>query len=90
LGHWNLDAWFGKGTAIKERVHVNFAADFFNLFNHVIYCDPDVTNGKCKCWHLRGKSFPCKRATEFWRHLYSVHPGEPHERQPLDPAQPPL
>jgi len=45
LGHWNLDASFGKRTAITERVHVNFAADFFNLFNHVIYCDPGVTNG---------------------------------------------
>ena len=45
LGHWNLDTSFGKRTAITERVHVNFAADFFNLFNHVIYCDPGVTNG---------------------------------------------
>jgi len=45
LGHWNLDTSFGKTTAITERVHVTFAADFFNLFNHVIYCDPGATNG---------------------------------------------
>jgi hypothetical protein len=40
-----LDTSFGKTTAITERMHVTFAADFFNLFNHVIYCDPGVTNG---------------------------------------------
>jgi len=45
LGHWNLDASFGKRTAITERTHLNFAADFFNIFNHVIYCDPGATNG---------------------------------------------
>src|SRR6266436_3080797 len=45
LGHWNLDASFGKRTAITERTHLNFAADFFNIFNHVIYCDPGQTNG---------------------------------------------
>ena len=45
LGHWNLDTSFGKNTAITERVHAIFSADFFNLFNHVIYCDPGATNG---------------------------------------------
>jgi len=45
LGHWNLDTSFGKRTAITERTHITFAADFFNLFNHVIYCDPGQTNG---------------------------------------------
>jgi hypothetical protein len=45
LGHWNLDTSFGKTTAITERMHVSFSADFFNLFNHVIYCDPGATNG---------------------------------------------
>jgi hypothetical protein len=24
---------------------MTFAADFFNIFNHVIYCDPGQTNG---------------------------------------------
>jgi hypothetical protein len=45
LGHWNLDTSFGKTITITERLRFNFAADFFNLFNHVIYCDPGVTNG---------------------------------------------
>lgn len=45
LGHWNLDTSFGKTTAITERMHMTFAADFFNIFNHVIYCDPGQANG---------------------------------------------
>jgi len=45
LGRWNLDTSFGKTTTITERLHMTFAADFFNLFNHVIYCDPGATNG---------------------------------------------
>jgi hypothetical protein len=45
LGHWNLDTSFGKNTAITERVHAVFTADFFNIFNHPIFCDPGVTNG---------------------------------------------
>jgi hypothetical protein len=34
-----------KTTTITERVHATFAADFFNIFNHVIYCDPGAGNG---------------------------------------------
>jgi hypothetical protein len=45
LGHWNLDTSFGKNTAITERVHAIFSADFFNIFNHVIFCDPGAANG---------------------------------------------
>lgn len=45
LGHWNLDSSLGKNTAITERVHAIFTADFFNIFNHAIFCDPGVTNG---------------------------------------------
>ncbi len=45
LGHWNLDTSVGKTTTITERLRLSFAADFFNIFNHVIYCDPGVTNG---------------------------------------------
>jgi hypothetical protein len=40
FGMWNLDASFGKETAITERIKVRFSADFFNLFNHVTFDDP--------------------------------------------------
>lgn len=45
LGHWNLDASLGKSTSVTERLKMKFSADFFNIFNHVIYCDPGATNG---------------------------------------------
>src|SRR5216683_3581785 len=37
-----------------------------------------------------GEPIPSQRPAKFWRNLYTVYPGEPLERQPLDPAQPPL
>ena len=45
---WNLDYRLGKETAITERFKVQFAADFFNIFNHPTYLDPflDLTNRK--------------------------------------------
>jgi hypothetical protein len=45
LPHWNLDTSIGKTTAITERVKTIFAADFFNIFNHLDLCDPGATNG---------------------------------------------
>jgi hypothetical protein len=46
LSFWNFDMSLGKSTVIKERVTVDFSADFFNLFNHVNFLDPsfDTTN----------------------------------------------
>jgi hypothetical protein len=40
FGMWNLDASFGKETAITERFHLKFSADFFNIFNHTVFVDP--------------------------------------------------
>jgi len=45
---WNLDYRLGKETAITERFKLQFAADFFNIFNHPVFLDPflDLTNPK--------------------------------------------
>ena len=40
FAQWNLDASFGKETAITERFKLKFSADFFNIFNHVSFDDP--------------------------------------------------
>lgn len=39
---------FGKTTSITERAWAEFAADFFNIFNHPTFLDPflDLTNAK--------------------------------------------
>jgi hypothetical protein len=46
LPFWNFDMSLGKSTSITERLKLVFAADFFNIFNHVNFLDPslDVTN----------------------------------------------
>ncbi len=45
---WNLDYRLGKETSITERFKFQFAADFFNIFNHPTFLDPflDLTNPK--------------------------------------------
>jgi hypothetical protein len=40
FGTWNLDSSIGKETAVTERFHVRFSADFFNMFNHLTFVDP--------------------------------------------------
>ena len=32
----------GKKTAITEKVSMSFSADFFNIFNHVNFVDPNL------------------------------------------------
>jgi hypothetical protein len=46
FGAWNQDLRIGKETPLTERAKVEFSADFFNVFNHVIFNNPslDTTN----------------------------------------------
>ena len=43
-GYVNFDLAFSKTTAITERVKVEFRAEFFNLFNHANFLNPNVIN----------------------------------------------
>jgi len=40
-GQFNFDATLQKTTAISERVSLQFRAEFFNLFNHPQFLDPN-------------------------------------------------
>ena len=42
LGLWNLDSRLGKITSFHERYKIEFAADFFNVFNHVNFFQPSL------------------------------------------------
>jgi carboxypeptidase family protein len=42
LGLWNLDSRLGKTTSFHERFKVEISADFFNIFNHPNFFDPQV------------------------------------------------
>jgi hypothetical protein len=43
FGNWNLDTRLGKETSITERIKAELSADFFNVFNHVVYNDPGAS-----------------------------------------------
>jgi Carboxypeptidase regulatory-like domain/TonB-dependent Receptor Plug Domain len=40
----NFDLAFSKTTAITEKVKIEFRAEFFNLFNHANFLNPNVVN----------------------------------------------
>jgi hypothetical protein len=42
LPRWNLDMSLGKKTTIMENKTLTFAADFFNVFNHVNFANPSL------------------------------------------------
>jgi len=43
-GYVNLDMTVSKTTAITERVKLEFRVDFFNIFNHANFLNPNVLN----------------------------------------------
>jgi len=43
-GYVNFDTAISKTTAITERLKIEFRAEFFNLFNHANFLNPNVVN----------------------------------------------
>jgi len=43
----NFDFSVQKFTPLRERIHLEFRAEFFNLFNHTQFLNPDgsITDG---------------------------------------------
>ncbi len=44
-GAWNADISVSKYFSITEGIRLQFAADFFNAFNHPVDVDPNTTTG---------------------------------------------
>jgi len=63
----------GKNTAITERVHAVFT-DFFNIFNHPIFCDPGVANGNALSNCNGSLSFASGNLANLRRHRQPVCP----------------
>jgi hypothetical protein len=70
FGSWNLDFRIGKETSITERVKAEFSADFFNVFNHVVFNDPgsgaaqgglDLTSGPNNFGAASSQAIPADR-----------------------------
>jgi hypothetical protein len=75
FGQWNLDASFGKETAISERFKLRFSADFFNIFN---------PGSAAKPYGLHRRN----QRRQLWRHLELVHSSPAPRGEPLDSARP--
>jgi hypothetical protein len=43
MAHWNLDLAIVRKFKLTERLSTRFSAQFFNIFNHVMFADPAVS-----------------------------------------------
>jgi hypothetical protein len=43
LAHWNLDLSVARKFKLTERLSTRITAQFFNIFNHVMFSDPAVS-----------------------------------------------
>jgi hypothetical protein len=42
MNRWNMDMTVARKFSIKENFSITFMAQFFNLFNHVLFADPGL------------------------------------------------
>jgi hypothetical protein len=63
--YWNLDFSLGKNFAVTERVKVIFTADAFNIFNHVIFAQPDFDLGAPSAFGVIGSQFNSARQMQL-------------------------
>ena len=52
--YWNVDVGVRKDLMITERVHLQFDANFTNVFNHPILSDPYNVLGDTADWGALG------------------------------------
>jgi hypothetical protein len=43
MAHWHLDLNVASKIRFTERFSATFTAQFFNIFNHVMFVDPAVS-----------------------------------------------
>ena len=49
-GYWNIDAKLSRNIKVTERVSANFEVIFTNLFNHVVYGNPNLDPTNPGAW----------------------------------------
>jgi hypothetical protein len=71
LPRWNVDVSLGKKTTITERVKLVFAADFFNIFNHVDFNNPSLDLNNSRAFGVITSQFipPNRSAGSRWIQL---------------------
>jgi hypothetical protein len=69
MGHWNLDLSVARKFRFGERVSTTFTAQFFNLFNHVMFYDPALSLQNPSTFGVIGNQLNSPRIVEFGLHL---------------------
>jgi hypothetical protein len=69
MGHWNLDLSVARRFKLQERAALTFTAQFFNLFNHVMFYDPAMSLQNPSTFGVIGSQLNTPRIVEFGLHL---------------------
>ncbi|MGA2268296.1 MAG: carboxypeptidase-like regulatory domain-containing protein [Bryobacteraceae bacterium] len=65
MAHWNLDLSVARKFKFTERLSATFTAQFFNIFNHVMFADPGVSLQAPTTFGVIGSQFNAPRIIEL-------------------------
>ncbi len=69
MGHWNLDFSVARKLKFGERLSTTFTAQFFNIFNHVMFLDPVVSLQNPNTFGVIGSQLNSPRIVELGLHF---------------------
>src|SRR5579863_2322290 len=64
-GYWNIDAKLSRNIKVTERVSANFEVIFTNIFNHVVFQDPNLDVTSPSSWGSVGGQANNPRAMQL-------------------------
>jgi len=69
LNRWNLDMTLLRRFRISERWSTTFNAQFFNVFNHVLFGDPSVSLQSPTSFGVISSQYNNPRAVQLGLHV---------------------
>jgi len=69
MAHWNLDLSVARKFKLTERLSTRFSAQFFNIFNHVMFFDPALSLQAPTTFGVIGSQLNSPRAISLGLHL---------------------
>jgi hypothetical protein len=69
MAHWNLDLSVARKFKVTERLSTRISAQFFNIFNHVMFVDPAVSLQSPTTFGVIGSQLNSPRAIALGLHL---------------------
>jgi hypothetical protein len=69
LNRWNVDLTLLRKFKVNERWSVTFNAQFFNIFNHVLFSDPSVSLQSPTSFGVISWQYNSPRAVQLGLHL---------------------